>query len=422
MAIKTRAQLLAAFELIRAQATKGGNTPGLVGQPLKDLVDSILLEAELPPPTPPGGRLGRLIVDGSGNQASGTYLPDGVTLQAHPAAGRYTFRLNEENANLLISGVPYKATTPGQAIVETLGVASVGTGITDVNVVHRTVTNKLQAFVPARAVYLGQNFDTTPPVSGIPLCMVVRPNGTRYFLVESILPRLRAYNMTGGQVATSTGTVDFDWAITGPLGLAIDPSGVHFYVIGGSGSSSLDMQHWTAATPWLISSLSFANRKGYSGLVTTPGGCFVHPSGTHFFVAAGGDNTVKRFPMSTPWDLSTITTADQSFSTAAKSNVHRDLKFSPDGQKMFTMQNGQVWTWNLPTAWSLSGATLDTSIGSWNPTVQDTSPRGFDLIDGVGIYMSGGTTTFVYQYSPSIETVWEDADPSNGNGIVFSIG
>jgi hypothetical protein len=109
---------------------------------------------------------------------------------------------------------------------------------------------------------------------------------------------------------------------------------------------------------------------------------FIRPDGTQIFVHGAQNGLVKRYTMSTPWDLSTVAYDGASFDSPALVEVlNRGLSFSPDGLLMFltTDQGGeQMFEYTLSVAWDPSSALLTNTIAftipgedlrghAWNP-------------------------------------------------------
>ena len=92
------------------------------------------------------------------------------------------------------------------------------------------------------------------------------------------------------------------------------------------------------------------------------------------------------------------------FDASAQDTVLRGLTFKPDGTKMYLVGGvtGTVYQYTLSTAWDVSTATYDTvSI-----LAQDTSPVAVAFnTDGTKMYTAGYTGDKVYQYT--LSTAWD---------------
>ena len=88
-----------------------------------------------------------------------------------------------------------------------------------------------------------------------------------------------------------------------------------------------------------------------------PYGLRFKPDGTKLYICEYG-NIIYQFSLGTAWDLSTISYDNTSITNFAGSgNIPYCLAFKPDGTKVYTVGYARLYEWELPTAWSLSGAT-----------------------------------------------------------------
>jgi len=91
---------------------------------------------------------------------------------------------------------------------------------------------------------------------------------------------------------------------------------------------------------------------------------FFKPDGTAFFIISYDD--IKKWDLSTAWDISTATyNHSESISGIGTSTNYRCLTFSPDGLRLFIIENSgsstkQIHEFTLSVAWDLGSTVTDT--------------------------------------------------------------
>lgn len=135
---------------------------------------------------------------------------------------------------------------------------------------------------------------------------------------------------------------------------------------------------------------------------TSPSGIFVGDSGTKLYVCTYGDDVVRRYPLSTAYDITSAGSADQALSVTSPAPNPRGITFKPDGTELYVcdVQNGRIVQYSLSTAWSLNTASL---LGSETVTTQAT-PYGV-AFNATGTKMYTVGTSAGYQYS--LSTAWD---------------
>lgn len=126
------------------------------------------------------------------------------------------------------------------------------------------------------------------------------------------------------------------------------------------------------------------------------------PDGTKMYVIGFSTDAIYQYSLSTAFDISTASYDSVSFSIATEDTVPYGLIFKPDGTKMY-MSGGSsdsIHQYSLSTAWDLSTASYDSV--SFSTATQDTQPYDFAFnSDGTKVYLVAGQYKAVYQYSLS---------------------
>ena len=135
---------------------------------------------------------------------------------------------------------------------------------------------------------------------------------------------------------------------------------------------------------------------------TVPTGITFNNDGTKMYIVDLDNNSVFQYSLSTAFDLSTASYDSVSDNLSAENTDLGDLVFNDDGTKMYSIDRSSstVYQYSLSTAFNVSGATYDSaslSVGS-----QDAAPTDLKFNpDGTKLYVCGYGSDGVYQYSLS---------------------
>jgi len=189
---------------------------------------------------------------------------------------------------------------------------------------------------------------------------------------------------------------------TDPYGLFFKPDGTIMYVAGDAGN---DINQYSLATAWDISTASYVQNFSVGGQETAPSGVFFRTDGTKMFIVGTATDTVYQYSLSTAWDISTSSYDSVSFSVGSQDTLPFDISFKPDGSKMFILGNtgDSVYEYALSTSWNVSTATYSQSF---SVASQEAGPQGLFLSsDGVYLFVVGTSATSVNQYT--LGTSWD---------------
>ena len=214
---------------------------------------------------------------------------------------------------------------------------------------------------------------------------------------------------------------------SGGQGLHFKPDGTKMYVVGANSDS---VHQYTLNTSWDLSTASFDNASfNVSGQEGNPRDIHFKPDGVEMYMVGSDSDSVHKYILSTPWDLSTASFDNVSFSISGQDGFAFGLHFKPDGTKMYMLGliSDSVYQYTLSTPWNLSSASFDNV--SFNVSGQDGTPFGIHIKpDGTKMYMVGNGSDSVHQYT--LSTPWDlstvsydnvSFDVSGQDGSPFSI-
>jgi surface protein len=190
-----------------------------------------------------------------------------------------------------------------------------------------------------------------------------------------------------------------------PSGMFFKPDGTKIYI---TGSTNDRVYQFPLSTPWDLSTVDASNSFNDS-LSIAPQASLVQsisfkPDGTKMYIVGSTSDLVSEYDLSIPWDTSSASFL-QSFSTAFQENQPAGMFFKPDGTKMYIIgyTNDRVYEYDLSISWDVSSSTY--TGNNFNVTSQDTLPNGISFKpDGTKMYITGNTNDNVYEYD--LSTPW----------------
>jgi hypothetical protein len=116
-------------------------------------------------------------------------------------------------------------------------------------------------------------------------------------------------------------------------------------------SSTTSAGFSTPDTRFDVTAITVSNKN--FGIPQYSAGIHFSTDGQHFFIDNWKDFTIRRYTMSTNWDIATA-----SFTQSVGSTGGKGVNFSPDGTKMYSArENSWVKQWNLSTPYDLTSIT-----------------------------------------------------------------
>jgi len=233
---------------------------------------------------------------------------------------------------------------------------------------------------------------------GSPEGVFFKPDGTKMYVLGSAGDDVNEYNLsTAWDVSTATYVQNFSVSAqeTSPRGISFKPDGTKMYVTGNSNDNVVE---YNLSTAWDVSTATFLQSFSVSAQDGVPIGLFFKPDGTKMYVIGFSGDNINEYALSTAWDVSTASYV-QNFNVSAQETGPRGLFLNPDGSKMYVVgqSSAAVNEYDLSTAWDVSTATF---LQSFSVSAQETTTTDlFFKYDGSKMYVIGGATDRIYQYS-----------------------
>lgn len=182
-----------------------------------------------------------------------------------------------------------------------------------------------------------------------------------------------------------------------PYGLDFKSDGTKLYV---TGLFSADILQYSLSTPFDVSTATY-DSIATTGLVSSGYDLVFKRDGTKVFVNDTRRH-IEEYNLSTPWDLSTISSMVNQIDTITEFNADAQFGFyvKPGGTRLYvaSTQSPYIQQYNLSTAWDLSTATANSTVGT-------TSTRGIGFTDDGTIMFSMESGNLLRKWN--LSTPWE---------------
>lgn len=183
-------------------------------------------------------------------------------------------------------------------------------------------------------------------------------------------------------------------------GVEFKPGGSIMYVSGNSIPGGYSAAAYALSTPYDISTASYINRVS----VPAPSGIRLQDNGKFLFVLdAINPDSIKRYPLSTAWDLSTKAADYTDFvnltGLVPSESYFLGFTFSDDGTQLYAAGNDTdtLFVFDLTNPWIVSSATLVTSL---NISAQDSAITDVYVNDTkTRLFAAGAQNSKIFEYN-----------------------
>jgi DNA-binding beta-propeller fold protein YncE len=275
------------------------------------------------------------------------------------------------------------------------------------------------AFDLSTASYDSVSFSVASQDSG-PCSIAFNNDGTKMYMVGFSSDRVHQYSLsTAFNLSTASyDSVSFSVASqdVSPLGLAFSNDGTRMYIVGYVTDS---VYEYRLAGPYSIQPKYTGASLSVSGQGADPYGIAFNNDGTKMYIVESTNDSVHQYSVSTAFDLSTASYDSVSFSLASQDTNPREIIFNNDGTKMYMVGNASnsVHQYSLSTAFDLSTASYDSV--SFSVASQESGPQGITFNnDGTKMYIVGFISDSVHQYS--LSTAF-DLSTASYDSVSFSL-
>ena len=236
-------------------------------------------------------------------------------------------------------------------------------------------------------------------------------DGTKAYRVGYSVRSIFQYSLsTAWDISTASyDSVSFSLPspIAVPYGIEWNGDGTKFVVCD---SSTGDLYQFSLSTAYDISTTNSTPTTYDPSETTSPDAIKFNSDGTKAFVIGQGNDTVYRYSLSTAYDISTMSYDSNSF-TYPSGYYGTGLEFNSDGTEMYLQDHvgNSLRRYTLSTAYDLSTASLTSSFSTSSQfSSQTTSSLTFST-DGTKLYIGGyGASDQQYSTGTAEARTWNE--------------
>jgi len=237
--------------------------------------------------------------------------------------------------------------------------------------------------------------------------IIFNDDGTSMYIMGSATDAIYQYTLSTAWDLSTASYASKSFSTSGettPRDFTFNNDGTKIYYVG-SGSDTV--YQYSLSTAYDISTASTDNKSlSIASQAGTPTGVELKSDGTKLYISDGSTDAIYQYSLSTAFDVSTGSYDSVSFSFSSQGTNTQSIFFSPDGTSLFVCDtassNDTVYKYSLSTAWDVS--TLSYANESFSLAGQD-DPFGVAFkSDGTKMYMVGVTNDTIYQYSTGTAT------------------
>ncbi|MFZ9341972.1 MAG: YncE family protein [Candidatus Nanopelagicaceae bacterium] len=236
--------------------------------------------------------------------------------------------------------------------------------------------------------YTGKSFVTS---ASLPHSLFFSIDGYYIYILDTLGDTLYSYQLASpwnmssliqGSAQTSLSAQD-----SAPYGLYISPDGENLYMCG---QFSGDVYQYKLPQPWVI-----ANMYLVGNIDIGSANCYgidFRPDGKEFWALDNPNSTIKKWTLSTPWDITTAQTTIFSIQVGSGTN---DFRWTQDGRFLVTIGGTtvRIYPFSVPWTFTSAGSTITKTV------TQDNSAFGIYVKpDCTKVYTIGQQNDDVYEY------------------------
>ena len=250
------------------------------------------------------------------------------------------------------------------------------------------------------AIDTGISF-TTATQDSKPNEVLMNPAGNKMYILGETNQKVYEYNLSTADDVSSAVYNNVNFSVTEdayPRGMCFADEGNRLYIVG---ASSDTIFQYGMTSPYDISTASYANKSfSVSSQETSPSSLRFNNDGTRVFVLGYSSDSVNQYDLSTAYDISTAVYNSVNFSVASQDNRPTGLHFNNDGTKMYVCgtTTDDLYEYSLSTAFSVSSASYN-NVKSPGSNVGGNPVSIMINSDGTKLYTVASSDDTVYRYS-----------------------
>ena len=225
----------------------------------------------------------------------------------------------------------------------------------------------------------------------VPTGMAFSNNGAKMFVVGNAGDAINEYDLdTPFDLSDVTFVHSFNVSAQDkfPTGMAFSNDGAKMFVVGGLGA---DINEYDLDTPFSVTPATFVDSFDVREQDTSPEGMAFSNDGAKMFVVGWNGNGISEYTLDTPFNVTSATYANVTFSVTDKDALPYGMAFSNDGAKMFVagIAGSSIYEYTLFPPFNVTAVEF---VHSFNVTARDIDPVGM-------AFSNDGAKMFVVDHS-----------------------
>ena len=261
-------------------------------------------------------------------------------------------------------------------------------------------------FSMANATYDSKSFDVSGQ-DALPLGLAFNAAGTKMYVSGSDADEIFQYTLsTAWDVSTASyDSVSFSVSSqdTVPRGILFNDDGTSMYICGDINAA---IYQYTLSTAYDLSTASYASKSlSVSSEEPGPAGIAFNNDGTKIYVVGYSNDNVRQYTLSTAYDVSTGSYDSVTLDVSSQDSSPRSISFDSTGTRLFVNgnQTDTMYQYNLSTPYDVSSASYSNSSFSYSAEADDAGGLFFKP-DGTKMYvLNFSSADEVFQYSTNGE-------------------
>ena len=201
--------------------------------------------------------------------------------------------------------------------------------------------------------------------------------------------------------------------------LFFKPDGTKMFIANGGNAGTANLVAYTLSTAWDITTASYANETyDTSAYESWPEGLWFKPDGTYVYLTSQSNTGVISFELTTAWDVST---ANSVYIQNLSITDPKGVTFKPDGTIMYVgdPNNKSVKEFSLTTAWDITTASLTTTKNTQVQGRIDSKPTSISFnSDGTIMFINDIYAMYVQKFT--LSTAWDISSATFDSELAYA--
>lgn len=245
--------------------------------------------------------------------------------------------------------------------------------------------------------YSGNSLSTSGISSGV-TALEMNPATDRLFFGDVVNTEIHEYSVSPSDTLSGSMTSENDlylWAFRNPLTFQFRDNGNRLYILRNATRTIYEFDCPTAySTTWM----TYTRQTSITGIAGNFVGFYLSNDGDTL-ITIGSDELVRKFTISTTWNISTYTLTSEDFDLSSDMTFWGQIEMHPDENVFYVMaEEDTILEYTMSTALDIEN--MSKTSNELDVTGEDTAPRQWKWNStGTKIFMIGDQNNNIYEYN-----------------------